>query len=244
MIDKRFVCTYPQKTYCGNINCRLSKHCSKFKTLSHSLSSDMHRKGNKVIKTEEEKKKHARQYVLYNLLFGDLGDKKRKYQKQYYRENRERILRKKRKEPSDNVSIVLECEYSCLDCPYEDCTMPEYNTRKEYMDLYYAKFHDRLLKQKAEYRENHREYLSNSEKLRNYQNKGYFIRNCIYKEVQGFACIITINKNRYISFISTDRLFSFRAKIKEMTGNMEDVSCNMLKVIDYENKTYLFNLEK
>lgn len=223
MIDNRFVCKTPENKYCGNPRCPLSHLCKAKPLIASSFRYDLKVKGSQIQKTEEEKRKHQKLYRMYNRLFGDLRDKNIIYSRMYYRKNREKILKSLRKPFKEQKSIVTECSCDCFDCPYEDCVMEGYGDRKEYMKLYYVKFHDRLLKQKAQYRKEHRTYLSNSEKLRNYRNKGYKLTKGVFNGKKGVFTILLINQKPYVSFISDDRLFSIRRKINHIKEDKNQV---------------------
>lgn len=169
MDDKRYICEYPQYTYCGKEQCSLAHKCRKFPMYNHSLKYDLCNKlKNKVSKTYNEKLSHAKQYQFYNCLWGKAKEYRKEYNKRYYQLHREEILAKKRKSYSDRILKVQRCKYECERCPYPDCTLPDIETRKQYMDLYYRVFHEELLQKKAEYRQSNRRYLANKEKLRNY----------------------------------------------------------------------------
>lgn len=255
MTDKRFICRYPQGVFCGNKNCSLAVYCSGFPLISRSFSMQMkygkYNKINSICKTEQEKKSHQKLYHFYNILFGDLRDKKIAYSRKYYQDNREHILRGKKKPVSHHLLCIQQCKYNCENCPYDDCVIPIPETRKEYMDLYYSVFYDELMKQKAVYRSEHRVYLANSEKLRNYKKKGYFMNDCILKETNnpdyekyegtyGVLTIIKINKNDYISFVSTDREFSFRAKINKRLNDLSNPICKEAYYSDDDGYEYTF----
>lgn len=249
MEDKRFVCRYPQYSFCGNRHCPLAKYCIRFPVLNLNFAKfrDIIFKGNQIRKTEREVNEHQNKYNLYNCMFGDLKNKRRIYNKKYYEQNRERILREKRKD-SSKVSVLQNCEYDCFSCPYDDCIIPEYSDRKEYMDLYYKKNHEKLLEQKSLYRSLHRKQLTNSEKLRNYRSKGYDIISCTYlhttdiktkslENTKGCITEVKINGKDYFSFISDDRQASFRVKISRKT--------NQDRIVKYEtndSNEYIFNL--
>ncbi len=232
MKDIRFVCQYPQGKYCGNYTCRLSEKCSVFPIIKKSFRIQMkygkRNKINCISKSDSEKKQHAQLYEFYNRLFGNLRDKKIQYSKKYYQKNREKILRNKKRQSQYQLSIVQKqfCNGDCYNCLYEDCIIPIWNNNTEYHKLYYEVFKEKLNKQKAEYQKEHRAYLSNSEKLRNYKKKGYIMSQCILKETThpdyekyegtcGVLTTIQINGNDYISFISIDKEFSLRAKIEK-----------------------------
>lgn len=255
MKDRRFICNYPQGKFCGNNNCALADYCSSFPKMNISFKSQMkygkYNKVNGICKTEAEKKEHQKLYQLYNNLFGNLKNKRIAYNRKYYQDNRERILRDKKKPVSYSLLCVQQCEYSCYNCPYDDCIIPIPKTRKEYMNLYYSAFHDKLLKQKSVYRLEHRAYLNNLEKIRNYKKKGYIMNECILKEtnnpeyekfegIHGLLTIIKINGNDYISFISIDREFSFRAKIDKRLNDLSNPICKEAYYSDYDGYEYTF----
>lgn len=202
-------------------------------------------------KSYSEKKEHQKKYQFYNSLFGDLSEKQKIYSKAYYTSHRKEILREKRKPADYHLITIQKCEYDCFSCPYDDCIIPIPKTRQEYMKLYYSIFHDDLLKKKAIYRSEHRTYLSNSEKLRNYKKKGYIMSKCIFKETNnpdyekykgtfGILTIIKINKNDYISFISIDREFSFRAKIDKRLNDLNNPLCTEAYYSDCDGYEYTF----
>lgn len=124
MTDKRFICRYPQGVFCGNKNCSLAVYCCDFPLISRSFSMQMkygkHNKINDICKTEQEKKLHQKLYHFYNILFGDLRDKKIAYNRKYYRDNREHILRGKKKPISHHLLCIQQCKYNCENCPYDD----------------------------------------------------------------------------------------------------------------------------
>jgi len=228
MIDNRFVCLYPQYKYCGKKSCPLSKYCSSFpKIKNRKITDDLRTiKKSPIIKSEEEKKEHIRLYNFYNTIFGDLKQRNIIRNRRWYKKHRKEILARKRKPTSYKLPIVYTCEYECEECPYPDCTLKLYENKKEYMELYYDKFHDKINKQKAEYRENNRAYLSNSEKLRNYRQKRHRMENCYLLKTDtkdssyapfigtmGTLCFLPINCKPYFSYITADRQKSFRGKI-------------------------------
>lgn len=255
MKDLRFVCQYPQGKWCGNNSCALSQHCSKLPKIHISFRTQMkygkRNKANGISKTEKEKKCHMQLYHFYNILFGDLRDKRIAYSRKYYQNNRDKILRSKRKKVSHHLLCVQKCEYTCKNCPYDDCIIPIPETRKEYMDLYYQIHRQKLLEQKAAYRAANRTYLTNSEKLRNYKKKGYIMSECILKETthpdyekyegtHGILTIILINGNDYISFISLDKEFSFRAKIDKRLNDLSNPLCTEAYYSDFDRYDYTF----
>ncbi len=255
MTDTRFICQYPQGKFCGNKGCSLAGYCSEFPLAASYFFIQMkhgkHNKINSIGKTESEKKEHQKLYELYNILFGDLRYKKNTYSRKYYQENRDQILRAKKKAVSYHLLCVQQCEYSCESCPYDDCIIPISETRKEYMDLYYHIYHDKILKQKAVYRAKNRTYLSNSEKIRNYKKRGYIMSECILKETtnpdyerfegtHGTLSVIPINGKDYISFISLDREFSFRAKIDKKLNDLTNPLCKEAYFSDYDGYEYTF----
>lgn len=73
MIDKRFVCKYPQYSFCGALSCPLSKYCSLY-PLYHLRSCERGYR-NPIKKTPEERKHHEQKYKLYNILFSDYKEK-------------------------------------------------------------------------------------------------------------------------------------------------------------------------
>ena len=255
MKDKRFICNYPQGKFCGNKNCALANYCSSFPKMNISFQTQMkygkYNRNNSIQKTDTEKKEHQKLYRIYNMLFGDLKEKRIQYNHKYYQDNRKQILAKKRKTASDRLLCVQQCKYNCESCPYDDYIIPIPQTRKEYMDLYYFVFHDELLKKKASYRLAHRTYLANSEKIRNYKKKGYIMNECILKETNnpnykkhegtfGFLTIIGINGYDYISFISNDKEFSFRAKIDKRLNDLSNPICKEAYYSDYDGYEYTF----
>lgn len=253
MIDNRYVCPYPQYHYCGKSGCPLSKYCARFSLIQCSLASDLSRKKSRVTKTLAEKKQHQQKYTFYNTLFGDLAEKRKRYAKKYYQENRDLILAVKRKEPSYRLPIVYDCEHECSACPYEDCQITLYTNRKEYMAMYSHKFHEKLLKQKAEYRKRHRTYLANSEKIRNYKKKGYVIRDCVcsyttsltmmdFVAQDGIITTFKINGKDYFSFVSADREASCRCRICESIGSLSNPECGYVIFKDADNNEYRFFL--
>lgn len=106
------------------------------------------------------KQVHQHGYFTYNCLFGDLLQKMRIHRQVYYQEHRKQILEKCRKSTDHSLLSVQRCEYDCFSCPFDDCIIPDVETKKDYMRLYYAQNHDKLLQQKAEYREIHRKELA------------------------------------------------------------------------------------
>lgn len=255
MKDRRFICNYPQGRFCGNKNCALADYCSSFPKMNISFQTQMkygkYNRNNSIQKTDTEKKEHQKLYQIYNMLFGDLKEKRIQYSHKYYQNNRKQILAKKKKTASDRLLCVQQCKYNCESCPYDDCIIPVPQTRKEYMDLYYFVFHDELLKKKASYRLAHRTYLANSEKIRNYKKKGYIMNECILKETNnpnykkhegtfGFLTIIGINGYDYISFISNDKEFSFRAKIDKRLNDLSNPICKEAYYSDYDGYEYTF----
>lgn len=255
MNDKRFVCRYPQGVFCGNKNCTLSKYCSAFPKMNIRFQTQMkygkYNKVNSISKTEKEKKEHQKLYQFYNILFGDLKEKRILYNHKYYQNNREQILTKKRKTASDRLLCIQQCKYKCESCPYDDCIIPVPQTRKEYMDLYYFVFHDELLKKKASYRLTHRTYLANSEKIRNYKKKGYIMNECILKEtnnpvyekfegIEGLLTIIKVNGNDYFSFVSINKGLSFRARIDKRLNDLSNPICKEAYYSDYDGYEYTF----
>lgn len=254
MVDQRFVCLYPQYSYCGNSNCPLSKYCSVFHTYEVPLITDLRlSKKNRVSKTEEEKKLHAKLYRYYNNIWGDFVEKNKKRNRKWYCEHREQILAAKRKPPSMKLPIVIQCKYSCSTCPFEECTLELYETRKQYMELYYKKFHEKILEKKALYRKANRVKLSNMEKLRNYRKRKYTLRECILVSTnnmqvpkiegrEGTLCIIKINGNPYFSFIAKDLEFSFRRRIADVEGEISDAECNSIYFTDCKKYKYIFHM--
>ncbi len=223
MEDKRFVCICPEKYYCGNPSCPLSHLCRSKPLADKNFVRDMHGKRNRVRKTEDERKEHQRLYNMYNRLFGDLTEKRSEYYRKWYKENRTEILRKRKKPYRERRSVVMECSHDCFNCPYEDCVEEGFGSHEEYMALYYRKFREKILEQQAVYRENNRILLANSGKLRNYRKRGYRIIPCTCNETEGMVCFIKINGKDYVSFISSDRLFSFREKVVHFTEDDNEI---------------------
>ena len=257
MEDKRFVCGYPQGKYCGNSNCSLSHICCRFPVFKvsfrHQMKFGKHNKINGIRKTEAEKKEHQNLYCFYNCLFGDLRDKKIAYARNHYQINRERILRDKRRNVSHHLFVVQKqfCNGECENCIYDDCIIPMWNNRNEYSHLYREVFQEKLKAKKADYRNTHRAFLNNSGKLRNYKKKGYIMSKCILKETNnpdyknyegtfGVLSIIKIQGNDYISFISLDREFSFRAKINKRLNDLSNPICKEAYYSDYDDFNYTF----
>lgn len=215
---------------------------------------------NRVRKTYAEEKEHERNYIFYNGLFGDLLEKRRIYAKKYYWENRDQILAAKRKEVTYQLPIVMQCEHECERCPYEDCRLPEYENKKEYYKLYYQKYQEKYREYRKKYyaehqeackeydkkyyaehqeacREynkkyyaEHKEERRNKRKIRNYNKRGYQIRQVVLNAMEcleypefagkeGFLTVIKINGNDYLSFITSDYKHSFRQK-REKTEMM------------------------
>lgn len=153
---------------------------------------------------------------------------------------------------SHKLPIVYSCEYSCESCPYPDCTLTLYENKKEYQELYRNKFHKQILGQKAEYRAKNRNYLKNSEKLRNYKNKGHRLEDVVFVKAMpsekyteydmigthGILCFFLINKKPYFTYITTDMWKSFRKKITEI---LEDSDKRI--VIKTETLVFYFNHE-
>lgn len=253
MKDIRYVCQTPQGKYCGNSSCPLAYKCSIFSVfrIPFRYQHTKKNKRNGISKTETEKTAHQKAYVFYNMIFGDLKTKKIIYNKKYYLQHKEQILRSKKRTVDYHLTAVQKCEYDCFHCPYDDCKIPIPKTRKEYMDLYYQINHKKLLKQKNEYRENHREYLRNSEKIRNYIKKGYIMSQCIlistnhpnyekYIGTQGTLSIIPINKKDYVRFISLDCQYSFRFKIDKRLNDLNNPLCTEVYYSDFDGYEYTF----
>ena len=98
MVDKRFVCKYPQYSFCGAFDCRLSKYCSLY-PLYYRKSYE---RGycNPIKKTPEERKRHEQNYILYNTLFSNYKEKKKMIYKRWYENNRKK---------EQNNCIIKKC---------------------------------------------------------------------------------------------------------------------------------------
>lgn len=88
MVDKRFVCKYPQYSFCGDLHCRLSKYCSLYpRYYPKSYERGYH---NPIKKTPDERKQHEQNYKLYNMLFSNYKEKNRMMCKRWYEYNRKK----------------------------------------------------------------------------------------------------------------------------------------------------------
>ncbi len=67
MVDKRFVCKYPQYSFCGAFDCRLSQYCSLFPI--YYLKSYEKGYHNPIKKTPEERKQHNQNLYCTTLYF-------------------------------------------------------------------------------------------------------------------------------------------------------------------------------
>lgn len=168
------ICTYKQYECCGNSACALFNTCSVMPITS---KSGIKRYGLKKClsvpkRSEKEKETHKKLYYFYNRFFGDAVEKRCAYNKKYYREHREEILRKKRREPLYKLLCVQKgyCDENCFQCKFDDCIIPEIKNKKQYNKLYYQMNHDKLIEQKAAYREAHRAEL-------NQKSKEYYKKN-------------------------------------------------------------------
>lgn len=160
MVDKRFVCKYPQYSFCGDLHCRLSKYCSLYPRYYPKSYERGYR--NPIKKTPDERKHHEQNYRLYNILFSNYKEKNRMMCKRWYEYNRKR---------EKNYSITKKCfsemcTLDCFNCEYEDCIIDD----KNYHQMYYQYNHEYLLEQKAEYRAAHRQELSEKSKKYYYEN--------------------------------------------------------------------------
>lgn len=250
------VCLFPQYKCCGKTTCQLYPICSALPYLSDPGYDNRFLRINVQDKSFEETAEHQRKYAFYNRLFGD-NTKRLRYQREYYREyyaeHREEILAKKRKPTSHHLSVVQQgyCNQDCVNCSYEDCILPEYEDRTEYMKLYYSRFHTELLKQKARYRADHRQYLRNSEKIRNYRKKGYLMSYGILAQTdhpsfqkmintEGDVTVFPIGKEKYLSFITKDRNDSFRFKISSYLNDLSRPGCTEAWYQDCDGHSYTF----
>lgn len=160
MVDKRFVCKYPQYSFCGAFDCQLSKYCSLYPI--YYLKSYERGYHNPIKKTPEERKQHNQNYILYNTLFSNYKEKNKVIQRRWYENNR--------KKENNNCIIKkcfsVMCNLDCFNCEYEDCIIND----EDYHKMYYQYNHDKLLKQKASYRTAHRQELSEKSKKYYYEN--------------------------------------------------------------------------
>lgn len=160
MVDKRFVCKYPQYSFCGDLHCRLSKYCSLYPRYYPKSYERGYR--NPIKKTPDERKQHEQNYRLYNILFSNYKEKNRMMCKRWYEYNR-----KREKTYSITKKCFSEmCTLDCFNCEYEDCIIDD----KNYHQMYYQYNHEYLLEQKAEYRVTHRQELSEKSKKYYYEN--------------------------------------------------------------------------
>lgn len=177
------ICRYPQYQCCGDAHCPLFRSCSKNPiTARKGMNYGFESARTAERRTEQEKELHRRRYNYYNRFFGDLREKRRAYHKKWYQENRNQILRSRRKPVSHSLTKLQRAVCSgenCDDCPYDDCIIPIPEDRSQYYFLYYSVFRKQILRQKASYRVLHREQLSNCEKIRNYRKRGYLMSHCI-----------------------------------------------------------------
>lgn len=243
------VCIYPQYQCCGNKRCPLFVRCQKSPITARKgfTFGFFKARVSAQPKSAQEKKEHQKKYMFYNRLFGDTIEKRAAYNRKYYAAHREQILLSLRKPESYRLTKVQQAfctGANCEHCPYPDCIVPEYESRKEYMDLYYSVFHDHLLQQKTLYRSAHREVLANNEKLRNYKKREYPIVLCTlsettnsslkeFEDTYGFLTPFSIGSAQYISFISADKTKSFRCKIAVASAD--------LRYSDINSYTYTFS---
>lgn len=142
MVDKRFVCKYPQYSFCGAFDCRLSKYCSLYPI--YYLKSYERGYHNPIKKTPEERKQHNQNYILYNTLFSNYKEKNKMIQRRWYENNdackarNKKYREKHKKELKDyfhhrtqlysykmsrrkDISICTYPQYEC--CGYKKCNL-------------------------------------------------------------------------------------------------------------------------
>lgn len=246
------VCLFPQYKCCGKSTCRLYSRCSTLQPLNDPGYDNAFLRINVQPKSFEETAEHQRKYEFYNRLFGD-NRKRLEYSRKYYSEHREKILASKRKPVFYHLSVVQlgYCDLDCANCNFTDCVLPEYETRKEYIALYLAKFHSRLAEQKRQYRASHRAQLANKEKIRNYRKKGYLMSYGILAHTDNPSLLEMINtegdvtifpngKEKYLSFVSKDRNESFRFKISSYLNDLSRSGCTEAWYEDADGYSYTF----
>lgn len=149
MVNKKFVCKYPQYSFCGDFHCRLSKYCSLYQRYyPKSYERGYH---NPINKTPEERKQHNQNYILYNTLFSNYKEKKKMIQKRWYENNR----KKEKNNCIIKKCFSVMCNLDCFNCEYEDCIVND----EDYHKMYYKYNHDKLLEKKAQYRANNNGYF-------------------------------------------------------------------------------------
>lgn len=161
MIDNRFVCQISIYHFCGDYSCRLSKYCRAY-PLEHRKKHY-----NPVKKTRLEAEEHSKNYVKYNLLFGDLKQKQRLYNSFYYQSHKTTPL------PLvvTRDLYYLHCNQDCFNCSFTDCTLPIPYFQKNYYKLWYRRNRQSQLDKKAQYRDLHREELNEKAKEYYSQNR-------------------------------------------------------------------------
>lgn len=173
MVNKKFVCKYPQYSFCGDFHCRLSKYCSLYQRYyPKSYERGYH---NPINKTPEERKQHNQNYILYNTLFSNYKEKKKMIQKRWYENNR----KKEKNNCIIKKCFSVMCNLDCFNCEYEDCIVND----EDYHKMYYKYNHDKLLEKKAQYRANNRELLNEKAKQYYQDNKEACLeRNLKYRQ--------------------------------------------------------------
>lgn len=174
MVNKKFVCKYPQYSFCGDFHCRLSKYCSLYQRYYPKSYERGHH--NPIKKTYEEKRQHEYNYRLYNTLFSDYKERHKEYCKEWNDNHKKppAICFQRR------TSIVYSqiCNQDCFNCMFEDCVF-----EANYQKLYYKYNHDKLLEKKAQYRANNRELLNEKAKQYYQDNKEACLeRNLKYRQ--------------------------------------------------------------
>ena len=174
MSSVRPVCIYPQYYCCSSHkDCRLYHICSQLPKKSIPAIK-YYRKAYRVIRPvpldKAEKRKRQWQYTYYNRLWGDLKKKEcdyfqknREYKLEYQRQYREK--KNPNKHNYDSVLFEGLCDKNCENCKYDDCILPTWSNKKEYLALYRQKNIDKSKKYFREY------YQKNKKARLEYQKK-------------------------------------------------------------------------
>lgn len=131
MVDKRFVCKYPQYSFCGAFDCRLSKYCSLYPI--YYLKSYERGYHNPIKKTPEERKQHNQNYILYNTLFSNYKEKNKMIQRRWYENNR----KKEKNNCIIKKCFSVICNLDCFNCEYEDCIINDEDYHKKELKDYF-----------------------------------------------------------------------------------------------------------
>ena len=154
------------------------------KALSHSIEIEWEREHNIHLHT------HRKNYVLYNQLFGDLKEKQKAYQYEYYRKDIEYSRQRSRERYRKSHPItdkkytgkyIPECGFKCEKCKHEDCILPQdwnVKARQEafnakhpnYWSEYYKSHKEERSSWAKAYYQEHREEIREKQRLARLSN--------------------------------------------------------------------------